>query len=1195
MTPLTALNIGDRRFRSLLESTPDPVLIVDGEGQVSYASPGYASIAGLRPEAAIGTNMFERVHPDDRQRLGGHVAELCRAPERPQTLELRWQRMNGAWLSLILTLRDMRADPAVAGIVIHSRDVTVQRHAEREMRESEARYRQLVDMSPDGIIVHENGVIVYSNQAAARIARAGDPAQMVGRSLMDFAHSESAAEAQNRLTRLYAGAPVKKTDMRFIRADGVTVDIETVSAPFSVDGKTLVHSVIRDITEGKRAESALKASEERFRNLADNLREVFWTLDRDPVSGEVRLSYVSPAHDQIWGRSREELFADSGAYLASVHPRDRDRVGQALAERLREPTEIEYRIVRPDGTVRRVHDRSYPVRDERGEVIRVVGIGEDVTDRRNADRALRESEERFRTLIDALGDGVVLQMADYTVVTCNASAVRITGLTADQMVGKAPRPEGWSVVKEDGTRFDLAHHPSIVALQTGHAASRLLGITDDSRSLRWVSVNTRPLFRTGELLPYAAVSSVIDVTERVNAQRAERRAREGAEEASRAKSEFLANMSHEIRTPMNGVIGMVDLVLDTDLAAEQREHLEIAKSSADALLTVINDILDFSKIEAGYIELDVHPFRIGPVLDETMRTLAIRAHRKGLELTVDVAPEVPDALIGDSGRLRQVVVNLVGNAVKFTERGEVALRVGVESRDGDDVVLHFAVRDTGIGIVAEKQGLIFEAFAQADSSTTRQFGGTGLGLAISTRLVEAMGGRLRVESALGSGSTFHFTVALRRDAEPARLAAPGDTGRLGAIGQADPSAVRGVNVLVVDDNETNRQILGRTLQGWEMQPTLVDGGAAALAAIDDARRTGRPFGIILLDSEMPGVDGFAVAEQLHAARNPGDAVVMMLSSHNRAGDLARCRDLGVAMHLTKPVRRAQLLDALVDAVGTAPRPARASRPTPHYTRAIAVQPLRILLAEDNVVNQRVAVSLLERQGHSVTVAGNGRQAVDAVFSERFDIVLMDVQMPEMGGFEATAVIRARENQRGTAARLPIIAMTSHAMIGDRERCIAAGMDEYVSKPVDPARLFEMLSRFGAGAGAAATAATATVDADASVDAGEPVLDDELFARNVDGDAQLRAELVALFLGECPRLMGDVRAAAESGDAAAVSAAAHTLKSAAGTMAGVRLASAALALEMLGRKGTLDGAAAAIDRLEREAARLAAALQPATRD
>ena len=1042
----------ERRFRSLVESSLDPTLIVDPDGVIQYATPAYARIAGLRPEAAIGTAIYERIHADDRARVASKLRELMDSAERPQSFELRWLRTNGAMLYLIFTARDLRRDPAVNGLVIHCRDVTAQRQAEQALRESEARYRQLVELSPDGILVHEGGRVVYCNAAVARVAGVTDPDALVGRSVMDFVHPDSRAAVQRRVARFEAGdhEPLPPAPVQFVGFDGTVRDIEATSAPFIMDGRACIHTVIRDVTDRKRAQEAL-----------------------------------------------------------------------------------------------------------------------------------RENEERFRTLVDSLADGVVLQMADGTIVTCNAAAVRITGLTGDQMTGRAPRPEGWLAVREDRTRFDMREHPSIVALRTGRPSARMMGIEDGTNPLRWISVTAVPLFGRGGAAPYAAVSSVVDVTDRVRAAETERAARQAAEDASRAKSDFLANMSHEIRTPMNGVLGMLDLVLETDLDEDQRDHVSIAKSSAEALLTIINDILDFSKIEAGRLELDPHPFYLGDTLEETVRTLALRAHRKGLELTIEVAPDVPNAIVGDAGRLRQVLVNIVGNAVKFTERGEVSVEVSVVEACEDDVELHVAVRDTGIGIAPEKQRHVFEAFAQADSSTTRLYGGTGLGLAISARLVDAMGGRIWVESASGTGSTFHFTARMTRGTkeEPEILLDPALTLPGGAVAPD----LRGMSLLVADDNATNRTILERILVSWEMRPTIVDGGDAALAALGDARRREQPFRLLLLDSQMPGLDGFDVAARLRDDPDWRGAIVMMLGSSDHTADIARCRELGIPLHLTKPVRQSQLFNMLMTAVDTTATRRRASRPVTVIAPAKA-GPLRILVAEDNVVNQRLAVSLLTRRGHVATIAANGREAVAAVARERFDLVLMDVQMPEMGGFEATAEIRAAESAGG--ARLPIVAMTAHAMSGDRERCLAAGMDGYVAKPIDPEALFRAIDEAMAakheGAPAAAPAPAAVEETS--------IVDRDALHRNVGGDATLLAELVELFAEECPRLVAEIRAGASALDMRRVEEAAHTLKGSAGSMAGTALAATALELELLARRGASPELPAAIARLAHDAERLNAELR-----
>jgi PAS domain S-box-containing protein len=684
----------------------------------------------------------------------------------------------------------------------------------------------------------------------------------------------------------------------------------------------------------------------------------------------------------------------------------------------------------------------------------------------------------------------------------------------------------------------------------------------------WVNATIVP-FLDESGLPYQYVSIRTDITRSKQNELALEEARDAAEAASRAKSDFLATMSHEIRTPMNGIIGMTELSLDTELTPLQREYLEIVKSSADSLLTVINDILDFSKIEAGKMELDLDTFDLRDVLADVVKPLALRAEQKGVELIYEVAPEIPELLVGDYHRLKQVIVNLVGNAIKFTSEGEIVVRVLPEIIAEGEAILHFMVSDTGIGIPPEKQALIFEAFSQADSSTTRKYGGTGLGLTISGRLVKLMGGTIWVESETGQGSTFHFQARMEigHDGEPS--CPPSRTVDL-----------NGARVLVVDDNATNRRIFREMLGNWGMLADTAELGAEGLKLLWQAAGTEHPYQLVILDVMMPEMDGFEVAREIRQNSATAHTPLLILSSAMRPDSGALCRELLLDACLTKPVKQSDLFKHIQAALG-APQHAEAAARR-HITAQHVADGLRILLAEDNPINQKLAVRLLEKHGHRITLANNGQEAVELLANGEFDLVLMDMQMPEMDGIEATQHIRSREIDSGE--HIPIIAMTANVMPEDRHRCLEAGMDGYVSKPINTEALFAAI------AGVCVNAPLAP--AGEEDDEAQTAAFDYASALKNSVDAEIVAIIGADFLEQAPAYLTALDAAIAAADCATTARIAHTLKGLLGNFAARPAVEVARAIEQSARSQSPDGIAELNKKLEREMALFSAALRAA---
>ncbi|HUQ70861.1 MAG TPA: response regulator [Planctomycetaceae bacterium] len=795
-----------------------------------------------------------------------------------------------------------------------------------------------------------------------------------------------------------------------------------------------------ELAQRRRVEHALMESEAFYQSLVETLPLSLFRKDlqgRVTFANQLMCKALNRTASEILGKTDYDFFPKE---LAEKYRADDRRVMES-----REGFETTEEFQTPSGELRYTHVVKTPVLDAAGKLVGVQGMFSDVTDHIRAEAALEQERYLLDNLMKSIPDNIYFKDAQGRYLRINPAKARRSGL----------KDPGDAIGKSDVDFFPPEHarqawtdEQEVMRSGEGMIAKEEQVHYGDGET-RWMATTKLPLRdRQGTIVGTFGLSH--DITQLKEAQQALREAADAADAANRAKSDFLANMSHEIRTPLNAVLGMTELVLDSPLTPVQRDYLKLVRESGESLLAVINDILDFSKIEAGKLQLDQTSFELREFLGDTMKSLGLRAHRKRLELACDIASNVPDRLLGDANRLRQVVVNLLSNAIKFTEHGEVVLSVQAEPAEGEDVVLHFRVSDTGIGIPADKFATIFEAFEQADRSTTRKFGGTGLGLAISARLVELMEGRIWVESEIGQGSTFHFTAKFTVTAEEAERTT-----------SATPELLQGLKVLVVDDNSTNRRILAEMLSSWGMAPQLATSAQEALEVLRRAKAEDAPFGLVVTDVNMPEQSGF---DLVLAAQSEGTlcrGMIVMLTSSDRSEDLDLCRKLGVSTYLIKPIKQSELFNAILQSLGAAHAEewtvAQTSMPR------VSARPLDILLAEDSPINQQLAVGLLERWGHRVTVAEDGQQAIDAVKKRRFDMVLMDVQMPDVDGLEATRSIRVWEQESGSPA-LPIVAMTAHALQGDRDRCISAGMDDYLTKPIRSELLFQMVERFATGDG-----------------------------------------------------------------------------------------------------------------------------------
>ncbi len=1036
------------------------------------------------------------------------------------------------------------------------------------LTESEMRKRAIMEAALDCILtIDTEGRITEFNPAAEQTF-GYTRAEALGQSMdsLIVPADQRAAHRHGMAHYLETGVgPIlgQRREVEALRKSGEVFPVELAVIPVDLGGRKLFTAYLRDISERRRASAALADSEQRYRQVVENLSEVVFQMD-----GARKWTYLNGAWEEFTHFLVSETLGRPAVDFIPEEDQARFvELFRTLMDGEAEFARSEVRYLTRSGQPRWAELVVRVLKDPAGQVIGFAGSAADVHDRRQAEVQLRDQLRFVQDLIEVIPNPIYFKDPEGKYIGFNKAFGTFFGIKRQAWIGRSlfdllpPEEAVWHQEQDD----KLLREGGVQIYEAE---------LHDRNGQSHDALYHKTIFNKSDGSPAGVLGIITDITERKHFEAELLRAKVTAEMANRAKSEFLANMSHEIRTPMNAIIGMTDLVLDTDLGKEQAEYLKMVKSSADALLTIINEILDFSKIEAGKLDLEKIPFSLRDGVGLSVRTLSQRALEKGLDLRYEVHCGVPDSLSGDPHRLRQVLINLISNALKFTAKGEVVVSVHPIEVRADTVTLAFAVRDTGIGIDAEKQKLIFDAFSQADSSTTRRYGGTGLGLAISTRLVHYMGGELTVASAPGQGSTFSFT---------ARFAlAP-----ICAAHKAQLETLDALPVLVVDDNPANRQLLCDMLKNWRMKPLAVDSAAEAYEVLADSVKRGRPFRVVLLDSRMPDMDGFSAAPLLRDSEGPLLPTLLMLTSAGERGDAARCRELGIAGYLMKPIVQSELLDAIMTALGETAVTGDHALITRHSLRENKRR-LNILLAEDNPVNRTLAVRVLEKLGHTVAVATDGTEAVDKIKSSAtgFDAVLMDVQMPMMGGFEATQAIRDWELAAGGTRHTPIIAMTAHAMSGDRERCLEAGMDDYVSKPIQTSALVEALARVEKDSPEAPTPQPPPPPPTVA-----GVYDRERVLDNVGGDVDLLRQIAGMFLDDYHGALADLDRAVAGGVADKLYSVAHSIKGTVGNFGADKAVAASIALEKCCKSGDLTAVPALAETIKAAVEELALALRP----
>jgi len=1216
----------EERFRVLVDGVRDyAIYMLDPEGRVVSWNSGAARITGYRAEEVLGAH-HELFYPAE-SKSGQEPTDHLRWSQQGEKFEAQgWRlRKDGSryFANVVITaLRDDRGE--LQGFANVTQDVTERRRADDKVRLSESLLAEAQQLAHIGSWSWNlvDDTLRWSDEhyrICGLEPQSMSPTYEAFRSLL---HPDDRPVIEDVVGRALKDGKPFECLLRLPQPDGtVRFAASKGRAVLNEAGEPLrMIGTLQDVTERTRAEDAMRTSDERFKTIARATNDAIWDWDL-----ATNLVWWSESFQTLFGYRADEIEPGVESWYSRLHPDDIARVSSAVREVVESGAthwSDEYRFRRGDGGYAYVLDRGYVLRDRQGRPTRMIGAMMDISKDKQAQRAIIQSEARKAAILESGLDCIITMDHEGRVTEFNPAAERTFGYERREVMGKelaeliippafrerhrlgviqyaeiGDSPILGKRIEVIAMRADGSEFPAELAITRigvdgpPEFSAYLRDITQrrEAEEAIWrarADLAARVEQRTSELAK-ANEALHLEVAERKRAEIESEQAKAVAEAASRSKSEFLANMSHEIRTPLNGVIGMADLLLGTDLADRQRRYAEIVRSSGESLLGLINDILDFSKIEAGKLEIGSADFDLCACAEEVVQMLAPRAASKGLELACHIHPDLPTILRGDADRIRQVLVNLVGNAIKFTNGGSVVVRMTVDEVREHALTVRVAVSDTGVGIPGSELDRLFKSFSQVDTSATRRHGGTGLGLAISKQLAELMGGTIGVESERGRGSTFWFTVRLERPQEPASL----------ATWPFDP---RGVRVLAVDDSAIQREIFAQRLGAWGFKHATAPSAESAMSMLGESIATTRPFKLAILDAEMPGgVGGVGLAQMIRSNRELEGLTLILLSPMNREVDAATVRRAGFAGQIVKPFRQSQLYDVIVNVLSAASEAQPgvkpdAGRPARKVGGEAPVRRLRVLLAEDNRVNQLVAVEIVSGAGHQCDVVDTGAKAVGAVAQAKYDLVLMDCQMPEMDGFEATRAIRRSESARGTQA-IPIVALTANAIKGDREKCLAAGMNDYVSKPIDPKRLIEILNNLPSAAareGQAAVETPAQSTGDAAPGKGDglgaapsaPPFDTQLLLQRCLGNLGVAEMILTEFEKQA---VGDVRhieVLVDAGDAVRVAQVAHSLKGAAVVLAADALRDAVAELEHMARAVDWAGVRGRLPQLKSEAER-----------